>query len=97
MKKLLITLPLSLLLFSTAQAQQEQAEQSIVNGMFNQIAGQLYNEGEVDLKENSFLNEETLYGKNSEIKGYEGDRLTHSFEGNTITKTKRMTRPILKD
>lgn len=52
MKKLLLALPLSILLLSTAQAQENQPD--LIQGMFRQMTGQLQGK-EADLADNPLL------------------------------------------
>lgn len=93
MKKLLLTLGLSTFLLSTAQAQEIQSEQDLLNAMMGQMTGQL-SSGQADLREDSFLLREyastTERGQESR---FESDRLGGAgFESNRYREP--MSRPL---
>lgn len=96
MKKLLLALPLSIVLLSTAQAQQIETEQDLIDSMFNQMAGQVM-EGKVDLSENSFLSRENIVGSQTpETRLGSRERLVKPIAGNRGVSSRPLTRPILE-
>lgn len=97
MTKLLLALPLSMLLLSTAQAQQIETEQDLLNGMLNQMAGHLAND-DVDLTQNSFMTAENVTGSHrDDTAGYKAKRMTKPLASKGGVSSKPLTRPILGD
>ncbi|MCH4812870.1 hypothetical protein [Vreelandella neptunia] len=95
MKNLLLALPLSILLLSTAQAQQIETEQDLLNGMLHQMTGQL-TEGKADLTQNSFMTAENVTGsQRDDTAGYKAKRMTKPLASNGGVSSKPITRPIL--
>ena len=94
--KLLLALPLSVLLFSTAQAQKIETEQDLLDGMFYQMAGQVM-EGKADLSQNSFLSRESIIGSQTpETRLESRERLVKPIAGNRGVSSRPLTRPILE-
>lgn len=94
--KLLLALPLSMLLLSTAQAQQIETEQDLIDSMFNQMAGQVM-EGKVDLSKNSFLSRENIVGSQTpETRLGSRERLLKPIAGNGGVSSRPLIRPILE-
>tara|TARA_R110002020_G_scaffold463080_1_gene682956 strand:- start:3 stop:296 length:294 start_codon:yes stop_codon:yes gene_type:complete len=97
MKKLLLALPLSMLLLSTAQAQQIETEQDLLDGMLHQMAGQV-TEGKVDLSQNRFLSRESIVGSQTPQTRLESrERLVKPVASNGGVSSRPLTRPILGD
>lgn len=97
MKKLLLALPLSMLLLSTAQAQQIETEQDLLDSMLYQMAGQA-TEGKADLSENRFLSRESIIGGNTPETRLEArERLVKPVASNRRVSSRPLTRPILGD
>lgn len=96
MKKLLLALPLSILLLSTAQAQQIETEQDLLDSMFYQMAGQV-TEGKADLSQNSFLSRESIIGSETAVTRLESrERLVNPVADNRRVSSRPLTRPILE-
>lgn len=94
--KLLIALPLSLVLLSTAQAQEIETEQDLLNGMLNQMAGHLAND-DVDLSKNSFMTPQNVLGRPlAEREGFDGNSMSKPILGNSEEYRKPLSRPILE-
>ncbi|WP_172116712.1 hypothetical protein [Halomonas hibernica] len=96
MKKLLLALPLSIVLLSTAQAQQIETEQDLLDNMLFQMAGQV-TEGKADLSQNSFLSRESIIGsKTAETRLEARERLVKPVADNRRVSNRPLTRPILE-
>lgn len=94
--KLLLALPLSLVLLSTAQAQQIETEQDLLDNMLFQMAGQV-TEGKADLSHNSFLSRESIIGSQTpETRLESRERLVKPVAGNRRVSNRPLTRPILE-
>lgn len=97
MKKLLLALPLSALLLSTAQAQQIETEQDLLDNMLHQMTQQVM-KGKADLSENSFLSRENIIGsETAETRLGSRERLAKPIAGNRGVSSRPLTRPILGD